>query len=35
MIEGLGKMSGGDFELNFLTEEISSYKQEFIITSYD
>ena len=35
IIEGLGKMSGGDFELNFLTEEISSYKQEFIITSYD
>ena len=35
MIEGLGKMSGGDFELNFLTEENSSYKQEFIITSYD
>lgn len=35
MIEGLGKMSGGDFELNFLTEEISSYKQEFVITSYD
>ena len=35
MIEGLGKMSGGDFELNFLTEEISSYKQECIITSYD
>lgn len=35
MIEGLGKMFGGDFELNFLTEEISSYKQEFIITSYD
>ena len=35
MIEGLGKMSGGDFELNFLTEETSSYKQEFIITSYD
>ena len=35
MIEGLGTMSGGNFELNFLTEEISSYKQEFIITSYD
>jgi hypothetical protein len=24
-INGLGKMTGGDFELNFLTEEISSY----------
>ena len=35
IIEGLGRMSGGDFELNFLTEEISSYKQVFYITSYD
>nr|DAZ11237.1 MAG TPA: hypothetical protein [Caudoviricetes sp.] len=35
IIEGLGRMSGGDFELNFLTEEISSYKQDFYITSYD
>lgn len=35
VIEGLGRMSGGDFELNFLTEEISSYKQDYYITSYD
>ena len=34
-INGLGKMSGGDFELNFLTEEISSYEQTFTIISYD
>ena len=34
-IEGLGKMVGGDFALNFLTEEIGAYEQTFIITSYD
>lgn len=34
-INGLGQMVGGDFELNFLTEEISCYQQTFYITSYD
>ena len=34
-IEGLGKMTGGDFALNFLTEEIGAYEQTFNITSYD
>ncbi len=34
-IEGLGKMTGGDFALNFLTEEISSYEQTFVLTTYD
>lgn len=34
-INGLGKLSGGDFELNFLTDEISCYMQTFHITSYD
>ena len=34
-IEGLGKMIGGDFALNFLTEEIGAYEQTFMITSYD
>ena len=34
-IEGLGKMTGGDFNLNFLTEEIGGYEQEFLLTSYD
>ena len=34
-INGLGKMTGGDFDLNFLTEEISCYEQTFWITSYD
>lgn len=34
-VNGLGKMVGGDFSLNFLTEEISAYEQEFLITTYD
>ena len=34
-IEGLGKMSGGDFDLDFLTEEISAYLMTFTLTSYD
>ena len=34
-IEGLGKLAGGDFSLNFLTEEISAYEQTFVLTSYD
>ena len=34
-IEGLGKLTGGDFSLNFLTEEISAYEQTFFLTSYD
>lgn len=34
-INGLGKIKGGDFELNFLTEEVSCYKQTFYITTYE
>ena len=34
-INGLGKMEGGDFDLNFLTEEIGAYEQIFWITSYE
>ena len=34
-IDGLGKMVGGDFDLNFITEEISGYVQMFYITSYE
>ena len=34
-IEGLGKMVGGDFSLNFLSEEIVAYDQTFVITVYD
>lgn len=34
-INGLGKMVGGDFDLNFLTEEISAYEQIFSLVTYD
>lgn len=34
-INGLGKIEGGDFDLNFLTEEIGAYEQVFWITSYE
>lgn len=34
-IDGLGKMIGGDFDLQFLTDEISCYEQTFSLTSYD
>ena len=34
-VNGLGKLSGGDFSLNYMTEEISCYEQMFSITTYD
>lgn len=34
-INGLGKIEGGDFDLNFLTKEMSAYEQVFWITSYE
>lgn len=34
-VNGLGKLSGGEFSLNFVTDEISDYIQTFYITSYD
>lgn len=34
-INGLGKITGGDFSLSFLTEEVSGYQQNFQITTYD
>lgn len=34
-IDGLGKMVGGDFQINFLTDEISSYEMNYGFTSYD
>ena len=34
-INGLGKIDGGDFDLNFLTEEIACYETIYTITSYD
>lgn len=33
-INGLGKMSGGDFDLNFLTEEVCCYTQKYEIVAY-
>ena len=35
VIDGLGKMVGGDFSINFITEEMSCYEQTFYLTSYD
>lgn len=34
-VDGLGKLEGGGFELNFLSEEISCYQMVFYITTYD
>lgn len=34
-IDGMGKMTGGDFDLNFLTDEISCYEVVYNFTSYD
>lgn len=35
VVNGLGKMTGGDFDLNFLTEEIGAYEQTFWIIAYE
>ena len=34
-INGLGKIEGGDFDLSFLTKEMSCYQQDFWITAYE
>lgn len=34
-INGLGKISGGDFELNFVTDDVICYQQVYEITEYD
>ena len=34
-VNGLGKISGGDFELNFVTDDVACYQQSFAITEYD
>lgn len=34
-INGMGKIEGGDFSLNFLTEEISCYEMTFRFVEYD
>ena len=35
IIDGFGKISGGDFSINFLTDEISCYEMSFEVSSYD
>lgn len=35
VINGMGKIEGGDFALNFLTDEISCYEMEFRFVEYD
>ena len=35
VIDGLGKIKGGDFQINFLTDEMSCYEMTYYITSYD
>ena len=35
VINGLGKLIGGDFELNFLTDEMSCYEMTFKLTEYE
>lgn len=34
-INGLGKMSGGDFEISFITDDVICYQQSYEITEYD
>ena len=35
VINGLGRLSGGDFELKLLTEEMSCYEQIYSLIEYD
>lgn len=35
VVNGLGKIEGGDFDLSFLTKEMGCYQQEFWITAYE
>lgn len=35
IISGLGRMTGGDFQINFLTEEISCYETSYWIVDYE
>lgn len=34
-IDGVGKFTGGDFQINFLSDEMSSYEMTYFLTSYD
>ena len=35
LVNGLGKIQGGDFELKFVTDEVACYNQVFYITTYE
>lgn len=35
VINGMGKITGGDFSINFLTDEMSCYEMEFNIVEYE
>ena len=35
VIDGMGKLLGGDFEINFLTDEMSCYEMTFNLIAYD
>lgn len=35
VINGLGKLEGGDFTLNFLTDEMSCYEMSFYLVDYE
>ena len=35
IVNGLGKIEGGNFDLSFLTKEMSCYQQDFYITTYE
>ena len=35
LVNGLGRMIGGDFDLNYVTDEMTAYNQYYIITAYD
>lgn len=35
VINGLGRMTGGEFSINFLTDEISCYEVTYYITDYE
>lgn len=35
VVNGLGSIKGGDFILNYLTEEMGAYEQTFWVTSYE
>ena len=35
LINGLGKLTGGDFQYNFSSEEMTCYFQNFEVTAYD